>query len=557
MQKWREDFLFFCRNRLYVCLLSLTAVLGYGFLVTHQTVGIDDTPFTYYFEDGLNVIVGRWFLYLLNKVFHIADFAPLVTDLAGVLILMLAVTAWATLLYSLCRDKIPVWGYTFFACVFLSCPLICEVYTYHLHNGISVGYLCTGVSLCCFKEFMENAGSLKRKLLLGVGAAGFLFVALGCYESFMVVWLLGLLVVLLTKRHMGEQCRVFRLLVAGALMAVAALVFRSVMIAGCTAVFGLGDMKDEAVQRSMGEMIAWLFEPGALAEFGMALKRVYVMYFVFGYAYYPIKVFVLASVFLVAYGIWRAIRRRDAWIAVLTAGCFIASFLLVVIEGSATLYRAAQFLPVVCGYGVFLFSGAVENSKENRFFALREHLGHRICRGAAVLLLCTILWNQCYDMNRWFYVDWMKYQSAVELTDQIALELERNYDTSKPIVFTGTYQPPKGIIADAYVGYGTETFWKMNCLTGVVDEHLLEKFYRGEYGVWVAQTPSLSVIDWGVNAFGNSLEMVKFFEMHGHGIVGNTDAELFDTARVLSLDWPEFPAEGSVVDMGSYIIVHL
>ena len=36
----------------------------------------------------------------------------------------------------------------------------------------------------------------------------------------------------------------------------------------------------------------------------------------------------------------------------------------------------------------------------------------------------------------------------------------------------------------------------MHRLTDFVDEHLLEKFYR-EYGVWVAQTPSLSVLDWG------------------------------------------------------------
>ena len=152
MKKWKENFLFFCRNRTYLFFLVLTALGSYGFFVTHSSIGIDDTCYAYYFEDGLNVIIGRWFLFLLNRIFHVSDFSPFITDLAGVLILMLAVTVWCTLLRSICEDRVPLWGYVFFSCIFLSCPLISEVYPYYLHNGISTGYLCTAVSLCFFRE---------------------------------------------------------------------------------------------------------------------------------------------------------------------------------------------------------------------------------------------------------------------------------------------------------------------------------------------------------------------------------------------------------------------
>jgi len=617
-------------------MLGLTAVCSYGFLITHQTVGIDDTPYAYYFEEGLNAIVGRWFLFLLNKVFHVSEFSPFLTDFAGVLILMAAVTVWCALLHSVCGGKVPVWGYVFFSCIFLSSPLLGEVYTYYLHNGVSVGYLCTGISLCFWKELAE-AGKMRRKALeAGLGAAVFLMAALGCYESFMIVWLLGIFLVLLTERYLGVRCRVISSLLGGALSAVAAVVMRSVVIAGVIGIFGLGDMRGEAVQRSVLEMAGWMFEAGASAEFAMAVKRIYVMYGVFAYAYYPIRVFVMASVFMVLFGGYRAVRQRDGWIAALTAGSFAVSFLLVIVEGKATLYRSAQFLTVLCGYGAFLAAYAVSGLKDCRIFGGSRSRGngvpdggapedcrifgesqgksvpdggapedcrifgesqgksvpdggapedcrilegsrgkgvsgggapgdfrligrgrkaYGVCRGLAVFGLCAVLWNQCFDMNRWFYVDWMKYESAVDVAGQIAWELERGYDTDKPVVFTGAYQPPRGIIGDAYVGYGTETFFRMKRLTDVVDEHLLEKFYR-DYGVWVAQTPALSVLDWGMNAFNNDVELERFFAMHGYRITANRDMERYEAAQLYSAQLPHFPAEGSIVDMGDYIIVH-
>lgn len=556
-QKWKRDFLYFGRNKGYLLMLGLTAVFGYGFLISHQTVGIDDTPYAYYFEEGLNAIVGRWTLFLLNKVFHISDFSPWITDLAGVLILAAAVTVWCTLLYSVCRDRVSLWGYVFFSCIFLSCPLISEVYTYYLHNGISIGYLCTGISLCFFKELSDRAGERgKRKegaagsrqfILPELGTAVFLVIALGCYESFMIVWLLGIFLVLLTKEYAGFSSRVIFLLALGAGAAAAALLLRSIMISGVIGIFGLGDMRDEAVQRSVGEMLGWIFRPKALAEFGMAVKRFYVMYGVFALAYYPVRIFVLSSAVMAAAGLYAALRRRKGWIPLLTLGCFGACFLLVIVEGKVTLYRSAQFLPVVCGYGAFLAAGAAAK--------LRRRMG-RVCRCVMIFVLLVILWNQCFDMNRWFYVDWLKYQAAAETAKEIWLELERNYDTDKPIVFTGTYGVPRGITADAYVGYGTETFYRMKRLTDFVDPHLLEKFYRGEYGVWVAQTPALSVLDWGINAFENDEELVWFFAMHGYEIKGNRDQELFEKAMADSAEFPHFPEQGSIADMGEYIIVH-
>ena len=188
--------------------------------------------------------------------------------------------------------------------------------------------------------------------------------------------------------------------------------------------------------------------------------------------------------------------------------------------------------------------------------ALKRPVCGRILTGITVFILCTVLWNQCFEMNRWFYVDWMKYQDAKRTAEQIAFELEENFDTSKPVVFTGYYLVPKSIISEAYVAYNTEIYFKMRRLTDLLDKDLLDKFNRGEYGVWVAQTPALSVLDWGIAAFDSTEEMVKFFAMHGLEIVPNMDMELHAKMNVLTTDYPHFPEEGSIVDMGDCIVVH-
>lgn len=551
MKEYKENFLALCKNRIYLLTLALTAAAAYGFMVSHQTVGIDDTPYAYYFQEGLVAIVGRWVLYLLNKILFIGEFAPWVTDLAGVLILMAAVTVWAALFRTVLKEKISEWGYLFFAAVFLSCPLISEVYTYYLHNGISVGYLCVGLSLCFLRKWWERPG----KFSMAAGTVCFLWAALGCYESFMVVWLLGVFLLLLTERHTGIRRRVFLALCMAASASVFAVVLRSLMIAVVTGIFGLGHMKEEAVQRSVSEMASWMLEPGAAAEFAMVLKRVYVMYGVFAFAYLPVRIFVLASFLMLVYGGYDSIRKRDFRIPVLTTGCFIVSFLLVLVEGKSTLYRSAQFLPVICGYGALLLCLCLQELKNSRLMRGRDRLG-KFCGGAVIFVLSVILWNQCADMNRWFYVDYMKYEAAKETADRIACELAREYGmVDKPVLFTGTYQIPQGLIQDAYVPYNSETFYRMKRWTDPIDEHLLEKFYR-DYGVWVAQTPALSVIEWGRYAFDTDEELIRFFRMHGHELQPYLLPENYAEAEIYSLDLPKFPREGSIVDRGDYIIVH-
>ena len=562
MEKWKTDLSKIYGSKAYILFLSLAAACGYGFKIAHPAMGIDDTPYAYYFEEGLAAVVGRWVLFLLNKIMHLSDFAPFLTDFAAVLLLMLAVTIWGLLFYSILGDRLPRYGYWLFSCVFLTCPLIAEVFTYHLHNGIAIGYLSCGVSLCLMREGFNRLGGRNGRQAAAFHnfalAAAALTISIGCYESFMIVWLVGVLLMLLTERLAGVRSAIIKNLFTAAVTALAAMIFRSVILKLVMSIFGLNYLRDEAVQRSITELLGWMVRPGAGAEFAMALKRIFVMYGVFAYAYLPIRIFVLAAAIMVLYGLWRSIRLKDWWIMPLTIGCFIAAFLLAVVEGKATLYRSAQFLPLICGYGMLIASWAVQNFASVAMRREKDGLWTVAVRGSRCFLLliaAVIIWNQCTDLNRWFYVDYRKYEYAREYTARVAAELEKNFDTYKPVVFTGQWENPRSLVQDAYVQYNSDTFYKMKRITDLIDDELLEKFNR-EYGVWVAQTPSLSVISWGKYAFDNDEELVRFMRFHGHTVKPLKDNSHYDEAEQYSLDLPNFPAEGSIVDRGDYIIVH-
>ena len=553
-------------------LLLLTAVCAYGYKVTNATIGIDDTPSLYYFEEGLIAIVGRWVLFLLNKVVTLAEFVPFVTDFAAVVLLVVAATVWSALFYSVLGEKIPVAGYAFFAAVFISSPLISEVFTYFLHNGIAIGYLCCGISLCCVREWQssrrkmqKNSGFRERVKCLALpkiaAAAVFLWIAMGCYESFMILWLAGLMLLLLTERiALGRQEKdVFATLVAGAVTTLLAIVLRSLMIVAVTKAFHLEYLQGEAVQRSVTEMLGWMLQPGAFSELAMILKRTFVLYGVFAYAYLPIRIFALSACVVTVVTLVRVIRGRDLWALVLLPAAYLAAFSLLFVEGKATLYRSAQFLPVFCGYGALLLVYGIWQLTGNSAKKAKKAPGRKFAagvRGLTLLVLAVILWNQCMDMTRWFYIDKKKYDEAVKTVDQIAMDLEKGFDTSKPVIFTGNYEIPYSIIQDAYVSYSSPIYYKMKRLTDRIDPDLLDKYNRGSKGVWVAQTPALSVIDWGRYAFDSDAELVKFFEMHGHKLVALEDISLYEEAEKESLNLPEYPREGYIVDKGDYIIVH-
>ena len=63
-----KDMKNFLKDKVYSVVLFLIGVGAYGFIITHYSIGVDDTAISMYFDDGLAPYVGRTTLFLLNKI---------------------------------------------------------------------------------------------------------------------------------------------------------------------------------------------------------------------------------------------------------------------------------------------------------------------------------------------------------------------------------------------------------------------------------------------------------------------------------------------------------
>ncbi len=564
MKKLGAAFREFISNKIYMIMLSLTAVCSYGFMVSHPTVGIDDTAIPAYFQDGLAPAMGRWSLYLLNKLFHVSDFAPWMTELAGVLLLMASATLWCAVIYQIAGRTVSVWGYAFFAALFISCPLISEVYVYYLHNGISIAYGVTALAVFGVMQSMGRTAPAGQTVSRGrnvkrlLGASLGLTVAMGFYESFIIVYVIGILLIFFLMQLGREEWRSSYELRArywaGAVLitGVAAVVLRSVILAVLRLLFHIGIPDGYSVwRRNIFENVGQ-----SIPDLLMVLKKFWVMYYLNGFCYLPITVFSAGVLFLCGYGLYQSVRRRNVWLALSVLAVPVAPLALVIIEGYPTHYRASQYVPIIGAFAVFLVFQTVEGYRRAR--------GGRLAGGlskAAIVLAGILLWNQCADMNKWFYVDYMKYEDTRNVMNAIACDLESgDYDLSKRVVFRGAYLAPYELVKGAYLDFDNPKYRLMRKITDVVDEHLLEKFNAEDrHGYVFAQTPINSALRWGITAFdGTAGQLEILWRMHGHDITVERDLKKIEEAerRRGEANMPSYPRKGYIMECEEYIIVN-
>ena len=190
-----QEVTLFLKSRTYIVAVGLIALCSYGFTITHYAIGKDDTAVSLYFNEGVAPLSGRWSLFVINKVLHIhiSDFAPWTIELISICIFIVSVTLWCVLWKRVCEPRIvlPLWNYLFVAGIFISCPLIYEVFIYYLHNGICTGYGVTALALLTLLESTSVKNDKKRSVKCILGASLLLTVAIGFYESFVIVFIIG------------------------------------------------------------------------------------------------------------------------------------------------------------------------------------------------------------------------------------------------------------------------------------------------------------------------------------------------------------------------------
>jgi hypothetical protein len=537
-----HDFMYFLHNKFFFIALLLTGIAGYGFEIVHPSIGIDDTNMALYMEDGVSPIVGRWVIFLVGKILYIGKFNPFFTEFIGVMLLGCGAVLFCVLFKRLFRDRFKISTYIIFACVFISNPIISEDYFFYLHNGIGLGYCLTALSLLCFLDAIREDKQIDKKKI-GISTL-LLWGAIGCYESFFLVYVTGVAIIVFVLGMQGDRnYKMMRNILCSIGIAAVSMLLRSFMIGALTWIFSLYDAKETYYMRSISEIGGLVNNQEAGALIAMILKRYWLVYIVNAVVFQPVRGYVFAFVVWGIAAVAAMIKKKNLWYPLIVLGIFAAPIALSVIGNEVLNYRTCQHIPFFTATCVFLIYIFLE--KRPRWITY-----------IVMVLAGIMVFNQSSMLNSAFYNDYTRYENAKEKMVLVAYEISKKYGNELPVLFTGTDEVPYELYQDYCVDFDSWQFKLISAITDPIDEHLKEKYYTN-YGYCFAGEANRSFINWGIFSFNdNSVELNHFLAMHGYEFNAVTDVDTIESAREISAGMPSWPSEGSVTLQDGYVLVH-
>ena len=546
MKIW-NDVKYFWSHKCFAVGIPLMMLFSYITLIINPTVGIDDTSFKLYYVDGVSPAMGRWCLYLINKVVPLA-YNPHFVEVVGLSFYCLSITLWCVVFFRMFGKVLSVTAYTIFGMVMLSSPILSEVVIWYLQDGIYLGY---GFAALAVLFAMEAFRGDAKKRMGGVLKASLMLVtALGFYEAFMIVFLMAMvmnfmLIRILDKPDYSRKIRDWFINILA--ICVCAMVFRAVIVNGITAIDHLQEqakvLESRGLRDIFGLLSGWFDGTRETGEFAFVLKDFFVKYYIHAIVYVPVMILVLAIGVLILWSITCTVRKKDGWILAAALGIILLPWIMPVLEGWATYYRSGEYVPLLTAFAVLPVAWELRDIKKQ---------GVRV---AACILAGYLLYWQGYEMNHWLYVDARKYENDRVVMNAIALEILENYGADKPLCIVGRYKAPESLVSDVYVPEWSKKFKLVSWLVKAVDEDIFEKYYVEGKGYATAETPALSMINWGTFAYGMpGDELIKFWKMHGFTF--KCDMEHRQEAAELMQGGPAWPEKGAIVEMENYIIVN-
>ena len=561
LEEIRTQVMYFLKNKLFILSGILSAILGYGYLWTHSTCGIDDVSIDLYFENGIGVAIGRWPYYLVNKIIPIAEYTPFIGDFITVVVMLFAAIIWCVLLRMIIRTEISIWAYVAFVFMFMDYSINADIMMFYLQNGIGWVHLFSVLSLICFWKLHKGEKDVKKQIITRCVVVGMLTIAIGFYESAANIFLTGALIVILLDLFVEKGASAFRGkgFLRGILFVARYLIYAMIARRGIRAIImHIFPITPYALYRNVSKL-EWLTK-GSIEDIwnkiGNLLAQIYCDYFAMGVVYYPIFIFVMTSLVYLFVLVIFSCKRKDFMLLFVGMGMYASVFTLCFIEGCTIYYRACQTFVIFVAVAFFAITIGIS----------QVGMLKRICVRIVIVILITY---SVYDMNQWFVLDYEKTEYEMQVINQIATELlNGNYNLKeKPVVFVGRFELTEEIYNQYCIG--PENFgWKIVAEAVMGAERYLEKRYSYEQS-------SNSIIDWSVHAFGTScgynIPIHQLFEYQGYKFVKADDTkikEVFDMYYIK--DWEEriyyveeyngaaeYPATGYIEEMDDCIVIRL
>lgn len=493
--------------------LILIILIGFLFEITHTSISIDDLSRDRYINGEL-FAQGRMTSTIIRQILQITIFAPVVEHILSLLLFAGGATLFCTLFKISSNDSIKFVCYPIFACSLVSYPLLAEIYVY-LGTTINIGFcfFSVALSLIYVQKFLDSP-----KIRYLIGSSVLICFIISAYESFATVYLLGILIVLILQliynkeHHKGLFFNIKKFCVYLIPLAL------GVVIEGTVTNLIMKIFKIKASHNGANGIAYFAKTSKSFLEIvSSVFKGIYQNYILNAEIYLPILILDICLVACVVLLIFYAIKHKSATLALLFTGTILCLISLSLIQGVVSPYRTCQVF--------YLFVAFIGLLSVQTILYYVKVKGIQV---AAVAIAAIAIFYQGNFLNKIFYGDYLRSEEEQVIINEIAYELDSNFDTTKPIIFVGINRTSDNV----------KTF-----------------FYKD--GKKITQTVGSSYITWGVKSFGEvNTELLKYFKLCGHTYKQGTEKQYVQAVK-LQKSMASWPKQGSVLDNGDYIIVNL
>lgn len=500
--------------------LCLLVLIGYGFSAANPTVGIDDLARDIYIGEGQAMLSAtRWGMNVWIKLLSTFEFIPGIDHLIGVILMICAGIMYSFLFYSLSDNKQYSLKYAVCSCLFVTFPIINEIWEYSGANFIVAGNMFIVASILSYMEYHQHL-NWKTIIICGIP----LSLVASSYETGIFIYIYSVLMILFYKYCVLNKEQNKNGWFSDGVSYIPVLT-TSVLIRVVIGVF---------IVKILG--LTYRVNGGAFFDLDL-WDFLYngVLYIVNCLVYEPIAIFIIMLIIFFIYSIMLCRKIKDILPIILFVLIALSLFGQAILVVGEMPYRTAHTLMVFNGFCGFLFMEFMENKFDKKVY---------------LIAFCTLMflsYRQALYLDTLLTLNHVRSENEARVASQIGYTLKSQYDV-KPVLFVGDYSLGEYLDNNINVGY---TDWNDRLY------RLIRNFENPSEEYRVIQTNVKSNFSWSKKAFGSQRMMKAYFSYLGFDIelVDNFSEDLYDQNLEKAKSYNMKPYE--IRDEGEYLLVCL
>lgn len=521
------------RKLFYVPLL-LFAVIAYSYSIYNRTISWDDMMRDHYVGSGNIMLSGRWGMVLWCKLFGLTELQPFADRFISLLFLLLSGVLTCYLLFSIDCSKTII-HYTVFASLFVTYPLINEIWEYGVANISTTGGIC--LSTLSVIILRRNISCRQRIFI----ASLLLILPVSSYESAAFYYISLVLALFFYDYSCGSIIftnfkKLFYILLLYFVPLFNAVVLRFIISFVINSIYNL------SYTSGGNTSITWLF-----TSFHEVITN-YITYSLIDYGikslvYFPITEFVILLAIFIVLLLYKLFKQK-AYMAFLLGIAFVLSlFSQSLLQGMTLPYRNAIALNLFVGFSAYYMLKEVESVSG-------------LFKYSTLFVLICFCVHQSFYMNKLLCLNNQRSENELEIVRNIGQQLYSNFD-KKPVVFVSPYAIGPWVRNEVYFD---ETTWNGHLFSNLRNKLIVENDISGKYNKFVEtdvnccteQYASLKNI---FSYLGYEINIVGPTERPSTPEYGHKEMTLLRKATKESKQLGMRPYQ--MVDRGDYIIVKM